>query len=120
MSYIPGTEANRESRAAAGQEPNYYSSGNKSSSTHGYLISNTARSTGGGVASYIPGTEANRISRAEHGQNPNTFSSGNTGSNTGAFLLTLDACKQLLFMLQVLALVDMSSSNLYLLKPALD
>ena len=75
MSYIPGTEANRESRAASGQDPNYYNSG----SNQGYSSSNTGSNTGGGVASYIPGTEANRISRAEHGQNPNTYSSGNTG-----------------------------------------
>jgi len=72
-SYIPGTEANRESRAAHGQDPNAYSSGN------------TGTGTGGGIASYIPGTEANRESRAAHGQDPNTYSSGNnnTGSNQG-------------------------------------
>ena len=77
MSYIPGTEANRQSRAEHGQDPNTYSSGNNSGSN-----------TGGGIMSYIPGTEANRESRAMHGQDPNSYSSGNqsytgTGSNQG-------------------------------------
>ena len=72
MSYIPGTEANRQSRAEHGQDPNTYSSGNQ-----GYGNNNT----GGGVMSYIPGTEANRVSRAENGQDPNTYRSGST--NTG-------------------------------------
>ena len=76
-SYIPGTEANRQSRAEHGQDPNFYSSGNNSGSN-----------TGGGIMSYIPGTEANRESRAMHGQDPNTYGSGNqgytgTGSNQG-------------------------------------
>ena len=68
-SYIPGTEANRISRAEHGQDSNTYSSGN------------TGNNTGGGVMSYIPGTEANRVSRAENGQDPNTYRSGST--NTG-------------------------------------
>ncbi len=81
MSYIPGTEANRESRAAHGQDPNTYTTGSN----------NTGSNTGGGLMSYIPGTEANRESRAAHGQDPNTYNSGsnqgygsgNTGNNTG-------------------------------------
>ncbi len=81
-SYIPGTEANRESRAAHGQNPNTYTSGN--TGNQGYGSSSTGSNTGGGVASYIPGTEANRQSRAAHGQDPNRYSSGNnTGSNQG-------------------------------------
>ena len=80
-SYIPGTEANRQSRAEHGQDPNRYSSGNQ-----GY--GNNTGGGGGGVMSYIPGTEANRQSRAEHGQDPNTYSSGNTGSNTGSGLMS--------------------------------
>ena len=75
-SYIPGTDANRESRAAHGQDPNYGSSGNQ-----GYGSSNTGRNTGSGVASYVPGTEANRESRAAHGQDPNRYTG--SGSNQG-------------------------------------
>ena len=74
MSYIPGTEANRQSRAEHVQDPNTYSSGN------------TGNNTGGGLMSYIPGTEANRVSRAENGQDPNTYRSGST--NTGEALHT--------------------------------
>ena len=93
-SYIPGTEANRISRAEHGQDSNYGTGNNQgysSSGNQGYGSGNQgygsgnqgygsgSGNTGGGVASYIPGTEANRISRAEHGQNPNTYSSGNQG-----------------------------------------
>ena len=86
MSYIPGTEANRQSRAEHGQDPDTYRSGNQ-----GYTGTGSNRgvgNTGGGVASYVPGTQANRESRAMHGQDPNTYSSGNnqgygTGSNQG-------------------------------------
>jgi len=35
MSYIPGTEANRESRAAHGQDPNYGMGGNQSNQGYG-------------------------------------------------------------------------------------
>ena len=92
-SYVPGTEANRVSRAEHGQDPNYgtgnnqgygSSSNNTTTGNQGYGSSiGTGTGTGGGIASYIPGTEANRDSRAANGQNPNTYSSGNTGSNTG-------------------------------------
>ena len=78
MSYIPGTEANRQSRAEHGQDPNTYSSGNNQGYT-GTGSNQGYGNTGGGVASYIPGTQANRESRAMHGQDPNTYSSGNTG-----------------------------------------
>ena len=74
LSYIPGTEANREAHAEQGQDSSTYRSGTTGGNT-------------GGVMSYIPGTEANRESRAEHGQSPSTFSSSNnTGSNTGGGL----------------------------------
>ena len=92
-SYIPGTEANRESRAAHGQDPNRYtgSVNNNTGSSQGYGSGNTGSNTGGGVASYIPGTEANRESRAAHGQDPNRYTgsgsnqgySSNTGSGSG-------------------------------------
>ena len=62
-SYIPGTEANRDSIAERGQGPSTFSSGN-----------NAGSSAGGGLTSYIPGTAANRESRAEHGQ------AGSTGT----------------------------------------
>ena len=68
-SYIPGTQANRESRAEHGQDSNSYSSGNKTGS-------NTV-----GVTSYTSGTQANRESRAEHGQDSISYSSG--ADNTG-------------------------------------
>ena len=77
-SYVPGTEANRQSRAEHGQDPNTYRSGS----------GNTGSNTGGGIMSYIPGTEANRESRALNGQDSN-YGSGNnqgytgTGSNQG-------------------------------------
>ena len=84
-SYIPGTEANRESRAAHGQDPNAYNSGSN----------NTGSNTGGGVASYIPGTEANRESRAAHGQDPNRYTGSGSnqdfGSNTGSGI-SLSSC----------------------------
>ena len=86
MSYIPGTEANRQSRAEHGQDPNY-GSGNQSYTGTG--SNQGIGNTGGGAASYVPGTQANRESRAMHGQDPNTYSSGNnqgytgTGSNQG-------------------------------------
>jgi len=89
-SYIPGTEANRESRAAHGQDPNTYTSGNQ-----GYGSSNTGSNTGGGVASYVPGTEANRESRAAHGQDPNRYTGSGSnqgyGSNTGSGI-SLSSC----------------------------
>ena len=66
-SYIPGTEANRQSRAEHGQDPSY------GRGSQGY-----SSNTGGGVASYIPGTDANRQSRAEHGQDP-SYGRGNQG-----------------------------------------
>ena len=87
MSYIPGTEANRVSRAENGQDPNYGTGNNQ-----GYGSGSGSGNTGRGVASYIPGTEANRESRAEHGQDPNRYTGSgsgnqgygsNTGSNTG-------------------------------------
>ena len=77
-SYIPGTEANRESRAAHGQDPNRYTG---SGSNQGYGSNTASGNTGGGVASYIPGTEANRESRAAHGQDPNRYTG--SGSNQG-------------------------------------
>ena len=67
-SYIPGFEANRESRAASSQDPDTYTSGGN----------NTGSNAGGGVASYIPGTEANRESHAAHGQDPNYGMDGRT------------------------------------------
>lgn len=75
LSYIPGTEANRESRAEQGQDPSTFSSGTTNSNT-------------GGVMSHIPGTEANRASGGEHGQDSNRYSStGNsTGTNTGGLM----------------------------------
>ena len=82
-SYVPGTEANRESRAAHGQDPNQYTRNNQ-----GYSSGNTGSGTGGGVASYIPGTEANRESRAASGQDPNRYTGSGSnqgyGSNTGS------------------------------------
>ena len=99
-SYIPGTEANRESRAAHGQNPNTYTSGN--TGNQGYGSSNTGSNTGGGVASYIPGTEANRESRAASGQDLNRYTGSgsnqgygsNTGSGSGIFLSSCTVCMQ--------------------------
>ncbi len=80
-SYIPGTDANRESRAEQGRDSNYTGSGNQ-----GY--GSGSGNTGRGVASYVPGTEANRESRAEHGQEPNRYTGSGSnqgyGSNTGS------------------------------------
>ena len=65
-SYIPGTDANRESRYEQGRDTGRDSS---------YTGSGRDQGSGRGVASYIPGTEANRESRAEHGQDPNSYTS---------------------------------------------
>ena len=85
-SYIPGTEANRESRYEQGRDTGRDSSytgtgsGNQGYGNQSYGSGNTGSNAGGrGVASYVPGTEANRESRAEHGQDPNRY----TGSNSG-------------------------------------
>ena len=94
-SYIPGTDANRESRYEQGRDTGRDSytgtgSGNQGYGNQGYSGGNTGSNTGGrGVASYVPGTEANRESRAEHGQDPNRYTgsgSGNQGygSNTSS------------------------------------
>ena len=67
-SYIPGTQASQESKAAAGQ-----------GSSTGF---NTAAA---GLASYIPGTQANQDSKAAAVQDSSTHTSGN--DNTGGGLL---------------------------------
>jgi len=105
-SYIPGTEANRVSRAEHGQDPNYGTgnnqgygrSNNTTTSNQGYGGSTgtgTGTGTGSGIASYIPGTEANRESRAAHGQDPNRYTGSGSnqgyGSNTGSGI-SLSSC----------------------------
>ncbi len=57
-SYIPGTQANQDSKAAAGQD------------------STTGSTTAAGLASYIPGTQANQESKAAAGQDISTHTSG--------------------------------------------
>ena len=80
-SYIPGTQANRVSRAEQGQDPNYGTGGNTSDRDN--------QSSGGGIMSYIPGTEANRVSRAEQGQDPNRYTSGNVSTGNASLQLCL-------------------------------
>ena len=65
-SYIPGTQANQESKAAAGQDSN---------NAGGGLL--------GGLMSYIPGTEANRESRAATEQDSTTHDSGSGSAQGG-------------------------------------
>ncbi len=67
-SYIPGTQANQESKAAAGQDISTHTSG-------GGLL--------GGLMSYIPGTEANRESRAATGQDSTTHDTGSASAQGG-------------------------------------
>ena len=95
-SYIPGTDANRESRYEqgrdtgrdTGRDSSYTGTGsgnqgygNQGSGNQRHGSGNSGSNTGGrGVASYVPGTEANRESRAEHGQDPNRYTGSGSGS----------------------------------------
>ncbi len=72
-SYIPGTQANQESKAAAGQNSSTHTSGSDSAGV-GLL---------GGLMSYIPGTEANRESRAATEQESTTHDSSSTSAQGG-------------------------------------
>lgn len=80
-SYIPGTQANAESKSGAGitygSSGTYASSGYNTGHGEGYI----GGSTGETVASYIPGTQANAESKASAGT---TYgSSSNYTSTTG-------------------------------------
>ena len=93
-SYIPGTEANRISRAEQGSTTgsnttaglaSYIPGTEANRMSHAEQGSSAGSNTAAGLASYIPGTQANQDSKAAAGQDSSTHTSGN--DNTGGGLL---------------------------------